>query len=224
MTTSGAITSTMTVGELISAALELIGVTRPGATLKSAQEAVGIKHLNWMLKKSQTQHLIWLEQEHNLPSWPADTKDATLDPRIFDVIGVRLVDGDNQIELQRYERDEYEAIPNKDAEGDPTIYSVVKERSNYRLRIWPVPTAITPLKVLSRRVIEDVTAASQHVDAPQEWLECIYHMLADRLIPVFGVASTPEAQLVSARAGAMYADLVAHDRYGSVYLQPADDY
>ena len=222
MTTSGTIDSTLTVLEVGNAALELIGQLRPGKNMSDAQGLLAVRHLNMMLKSWQANGVhLWREQDYTL-TWPAATPDGTLNPEVIDVEDVRHFRSSTyELQLIRYERDEYNTLPNKTQAGDPVCYSVVKERAAYRLRLWPVPAAETTLKITCARKIEDVTATAETLDVPQEWLEAVTYNLADRLAQVTGMTATPEAQDVKAKARDLYILLRDHQRSGSVFMQPA---
>lgn len=222
MATSGEISSTMTVLEVGNHAHQLIGVLRPGKSMSDAQGQRAVATLNMMLKSWQANSIhLWRSQDYDL-EWPAATPDGTLDPQIIDIEDVRVMRSPtSEIQLIRYERDEYNTLPYKAQPGAPTIYSVVKERNAYRLRLWPVPSVATDLVLTCARKIEDVTSTAEELDVPQEWLECVTYNLADRLAQVTGMTATPEAQDVKAKARDLYILLRDFQRSGSVFLQPA---
>lgn len=224
MPTSGTINSTLNARQVIDTAAEMIGVKSLGDDLSDDEADLGLKHLNWMLKSWQADGLTngWRVEEVTL-TWPADTATVTLDTNYLALDDVRRQASAVDTPLTAYTLAEYAEIPNKTSGGAPLIYSVRKTISTLAVSLWPVPTADTTIIANASRVIEDVTALTQNIDVPQEWLETVFTCLAARLVRPFRVhLSDPAgAQIITQAAETMYARLKDFDQEGgSVFLQP----
>ena len=223
MTTSGVTTGQMTARDIVTQALTLIGVARPGRVPSAADGILGLTSLNWALKSLQQMGAnIWRTQDVTYTVL-ANTIATTLTPDVIDVISARVViPNAYERTLARWERGEYADLPNKGVVGSPTCFTFVKETNDSMIRLWPVPYVDMTLTAQVARTIEDVTNLSQTIDLPQEWTETVFYMLADRLIDSFGVAesSPATAQRIAKRAQALLAASLDADRPGSVYMKP----
>lgn len=224
MTTSGVITSSLTVREVINTAAELIQRLPQGGTLSAANADLGIKHLNWMLKTWQASGACdgWRLSDVTI-TWPAATQSATLNTAYLDLINVRVRESSTDRDLNRLSAQEYASLPNKTSAGTPNSYFVRKTRSTIELSLWPVPSTASTIVADGVRVIEDVTALTETLDIPQEWHECVFYGLADRLSVPFGVhrADPILASEVSKRASGLFALMKSFDEEtGSIFLSP----
>ena len=218
MATSGVITSTVTVDEVIRAALQEIHVLPAGETASGEDAQDALRVLNWMLKTWQADGLQgWRDADMEVV-WPAATESATLDTNVHDLDAVRFRSSGIDRMLTRYSDREYAAIPNKSQAGDPLVYHVNKTRDTLKLKLWPVPASETTLYADASRVVEDVTALSQNIDAPQEWTETIVVCLAARLTTIHRVEPSL-ALAVSQRAADLYDRLMGFgSEPGSVFF------
>lgn len=219
MTTSGAISASMTAGEIVTTAATMIGACDPGEVMADEQARVGLTHLQWMLKSWQADGCnLWREFEDS-QNFVRGTTEKTLDPFVIDVLDARLVlSTTNERSLSRWEWGEYITLPNKIAQGTPACYVLRKQANAITMRLWPVPSQYYKVKYTAARVIEDVTAGSQTLDIPQVWTECIFTNLAKRLVAPYRIQPTPEIQEVMARADKLYFDMSNMDRPSSVFF------
>lgn len=222
MATSGTISSTLTALEIITTAAELIGATPVGDELPAEQSALGLKHLNWMLKTWQADGACnqWRLEEVSI-AWPAATATVTLDTNYLDLMNTRRRISGIDTPLTRYSISDYADMPNKTQAGTPVSYMIRKTASTLSVSLWPVPTAITTIMADAARVIEDVTALTQTLDVPQEWLETVFTCLAARLTRPFRthVSDPVLAQRIEQDAASMYARMKAFDdEDGSVFF------
>lgn len=214
MATSGTTNSTLTARQIIQQSFDLLGV---GKTMNAGDFELGMRQLNFMLKSMQSDGCnLWRDQDA-LIDWPAATPSGTLDPNFIDVFDVLWVqDATYERILLRWEKGEYDLLPNKITAGSPTIYCVTRGRDSLQMRIWPVPQDETFLKCDVATIIQDVTELSQNIDVPQMWLECVYYNLADRLMPSFGMPN----QQVTETANRLYSAMRDYDRPGSINMGP----
>lgn len=221
MATSGVITSSMTVREVITKALRLLGVTPIGETPQAEETQEAMESLNWMLKTMQADGCNLFREFEDTATFAADTATVTLAPRVLDVMEARrVISTSSELPLARWETGEYRQIPNKTASGNPVAYTLSKGVSSITMTVWPVPSASTDIKYTASRIIDDVTALDETIDLPQEWTEAVYYNLAARLIEPFSVMTTDpgRAQRIDAAAGALYQKLIGSDRPASVFF------
>lgn len=221
MATSGVISGLMTARDIVTAALQDMAVIAAREEPSAEDMALGIRHLNWMLKEWMADGCnLWREFEDSLVL-PANTATFTLDPRVVDVLEMRRVaTATNEMTLSRWERADYDCIPNKIAPGMPTCFVPLKMRDTYEVRFWPVPTVDTTIKYTAARVIEDIADEDDNVDAPQEWTSTIVANLAARMMPAFG-EQFQNVQTVRL-AAQLYQQMRAYDRPASYFMGTYD--
>lgn len=214
MATSGTIDSTMTARQVVTRALKLLAVAGAGQTVSDEDAEDGLEALNFMLKSMQAEGVnLWREEEVT-QTFVAGDIETLLTPRPLDVQSARIMTG-YQRTLSRWERGEYDQIPNKTSPGIPSCYFLDQRLDATYMRLWPVQSEDTDVIYTAARVIEDVTALEQNLDVPQMWLECICYMLAVRLYPLFG---SERIAAISAKADEIYSKMLDHDRPASVYM------
>lgn len=223
MALSGQIGGTLNARDIARKAMVMIGGPLENGEV-TAEDGLNIcMTLNFMLKSWQADGCnLWRLSDETI-TIPADTKTVTLDPRVMDVMEARYDGGATyQRQLARVEWGAYRSLPNKNAEGLPTQFTLNKQRTFIELTVWPVPTEDIVISFSGARVIEDVQTLNDDVDVPQEWIETAYTCLAERLIPDFNVdaLSPTVAARVTARAKFLYDKLRDFDRTGSVIMAP----
>ncbi len=227
MATSGTISSTMTARQRMLNAAQELGVIGSGQQLDAEEYVDMMSRLTFMLKSWQAEGVnLWRETPGSI-AIPADTATVTLDPYVIDVMEARLVQTSTfERPLQRWERGEYMAFPNKALPGWPIGFYIDKQRDQVTMNVWPVPQEDMDILYTYARVIEDVTDANQEVDAPQMWLETIWTNLASRSANMFGATRLdPNAVArVDARAQQLYQQLLDQDRPASVFMGSAYGY
>lgn len=223
MATSGDISGTMTARDLIRMAMILIGGPLENGEVTAEDGLTCVTLLNYMMKSWQAQGCnLWRLSDESV-TIPADTKTVELDPRVLDVMEARYVGGPTyQRQLSRYEWGDYRSLPNKDAAGTPTIYSLNKQRTAIYLTLWPVNTEEQEIVFSGARVIDDVNNLDDEVDAPQEWMETVFTCLAERMLPFYGIDTLQPAiaQRVTSRAQALYQQMLDFDRPASTFMRP----
>lgn len=221
MTTSGLISGTMTAQELVTAAMQELGLISAGEQPTSEEGELGMQRLTWMLKSWQAQGMnLWRDQEFTI-TFPIDTATVTLDPIVIDVPEARLVQTSTfERPLQRWENGQYRSIPNKAQSGTPTAFYIDKQRDAVTMTLWPVPFQEYDVIFTGARVIEDVTELTQTIDAPQMWMETIWTCLAERLAPAFGVTRIdPQTfAFVKQKADGLYQQMLDQDRPASIFM------
>jgi hypothetical protein len=221
MATSGAITATMTAFELVGAAMRRGRLLREGQTPDAQSFEEGRAALTRMLKSwTMDGANLWRDAEQTI-DLVSGTSTYTLSPRVMRVRNVRLVeDSVERNPLGEWGRDDYDAMPRKTQAGRPTVYVVNRLRASVTLILWPVPNDSTwDLKVGYERVIDDVTAADEEIDAPQEWFDAVIDNLAIRLADQEPLIDPRATVGVRAAAAEHYERAQGHDRSGPVIFE-----
>lgn len=214
MATSGVITSTMTAREIGEESLILLGVLESGGTMNGNDGAMVLRRLNFMLKSWQADGVnLWRESEVAQVAL-AGQAETLLTPRPLDIQSARIVSGYERT-LARWERGEYDQIPNKSSLGIPTCYFLDQRLDATYVRLWPIQSEDMILKYTSARIIEDVTDLDQTLDIPQMWIECVFYNLAVKLYPAFGCERIAP---IKEEADRLYSMMRDHDRPASIYM------
>lgn len=105
---------------------------------------------------------------------------------------------------------EYDDMPTKALAGIPTIYNYIPDRSYGQLNIWPTPSQGSYyFEATIERTLEDLDAASDDFDFPQEWLEPLAYQLGYRVCLAFG--RTERANQLLPIATDLLAQLISWD-------------
>jgi hypothetical protein len=94
----------------------------------------------------------------------------------------------NEVTLARLSLDSYANLPNKTFQGQPTQFWFDRKRDIPQLDLWPVANQASrywQIVCYRHAQIQDPTAFTQEVDAPQRWYEAIVWQLAWRLAQEF---------------------------------------
>lgn len=224
MTTSGSISGTLTVREVVQTSLELIGAQAIGDDVDPNIAILAIRHLNWMLKTWQADGLNQWRVEEVSITWPPFIATATLDTNYLDFLNGRSRVGGFDQTMEQISTSDYADITNKaSVSSRPLQYRVRKTTTTLEIALWPVPSVETIILGDGVRVIEDVTDLSQTIDIPQEWLETVFVCLAARLArPLRIHLSDPSlAATIQQDAQNAYARLRSFDQEtASLFLAP----
>lgn len=229
MATSGSTDFNLNSRQIITSALEIVGVLGSGANPSAADADVALRHLNLLLKTWGTRDFLATRTQ--------GTQALTQGVASYVLANVKRVywvqrrTGGNDTPLTDLSRQEYDELPRKASQGAPNSYYVDQQRTTTTLYLWPAPdagaAANTTIRYTYQRVMEDADDLNNDVDLPQEWLEALTYNLASRLILPFQmhIADPNGAALVRQTAGELYAALSADDQEtASAFFQPAQRY
>lgn len=221
MTTSGVTAWSLTARDIVTAALDENAIMRLGAVPTDIEMQKCILRLNGMLKSWAAKGVtMWREQNVTVTVTALDDG-ADLAAGITDVIDARLVVSSTlDRPLSKWERSEYDDVPNKAQRGTPIAYYVSHEATGARLTVWPVPVTDATIIIDTARTTETVTDANETLDIPEMWQETVYANLALRCAGLFD--RTPGDELVS-RARMLEQQLFDYDRPASYFMGPWDD-
>jgi|CXWL01.1.fsa_nt_gi hypothetical protein len=190
MTTSGSIDHSLTARQVVTFALRKAKVIDTLNDPAAEEMRDGLLDLNLMLKSWQTDSgpNLW-RQTFGSMALVAATASYVLTPRPFRLIEARYRNASGiDLEMIELTRQEYAAISQKTASGTPTQFYLDRQAASSTLYVWPVPASVTTetIQYTYQRVIEDIDAAANDLDIPQEWLETVGYNLAYRLSGSYG--------------------------------------
>lgn len=217
-----AVTGTTTVREVITDALLAIGSSTLGQSPAAEEMALGIRHLNRLMKQWQGEgNLRGLIATQSLTLTTAAS--YTLDPiRPARILNARYKA--NSIELPMIElgRQEYDELPTKDTTGVPTQFYYDKQNEASLFYIWPVMSAVTTetIEITYEREFEDIASANDIIDIAFEWQNAVILNLALSLAHTFGEADKRMA--IRADAKEAFDSAMGNDAEDSVYFTGED--
>jgi hypothetical protein len=222
MTTSSTTAWSMTARDHVVQALKKGRIISSGEVPTADEMADCTVEFNGLLKS-------WGAKASNL--WRDVTAPATVDAGnpevaleddVADVTAVRVViSATNQRQLFRWERDQYQMLPNKAASGSPTIYYVSESIGAPSLFVWPVPPADTTLSIDYLRMPETITDPGQTVDFPERYQEALYTNLAVNCWGLFRDEDPPA--WLTAKAAILERELLDASRPAAYWLWSASD-
>lgn len=179
MATSGTTTFNLDIDDVIEDAYERCGVqTRSGYDLKSARRSLNILFQEWMNRgihlwkvENETVNLVAGTTSYTAPSDASDVLEMTF----------RQVTSGTTTDttMTKISRSEYQALPNKYSQGQPTQYYVERNLSNVVINLYQTPgTTDTQINYNYIGRIQDVGAYVNQPDAPFRFLPCVVSGLA----------------------------------------------
>lgn len=218
------ITFSMTARDIATKAMQERKIIALGVTPKAKEEAYCLQTLNLMFKTWAARGLTLWTEEAGTATVEANNPIVTLAPRPIDVSSVNLLAQPGyERPMTRWEKGEYDTLPNKAQRGQPLIYSPTYKADGMGLRIWPVPVADMTILYTYSRVIQDVVQPADPVDVPQMWLEAVTLCLAAKL-NTFGDGGDPgHLAKIIVDAANLEQQMFDHDRPAS-YLIGSDYY
>lgn len=133
----------------------------------------------------------------------------------------RFFNTNQEVPLVELSYIEYMNQPSKTQQSTPNSYAFSPQRDKGDFYVWQAPNSVRDLvKFTYGRQVEDMSAALNNPDLPQEFLEPIIYKLAVRLSNVFGVAHGEDYQNLVQMAASVLDDMATVDTdYAPVYFQ-----
>jgi len=233
MTVSGSTNFSVNRDQLIRDALELVGAQAPDESMTDSELQSASRSLNMMLKAWQTDGLqLWLRRStsvtlvaaQNTYTFGPTGQDVTVGRPLKILKVMRKDTSDNEVELFALTQDQYKEQTPKTTTAVAVNYYYDPQLTNGYLYIWPTPGTTEAseytLDVLYHKPTDDMDAATDDFEFPQEWFEVIKYGLAIRLAPVYGLPLDDRKQLYY-EFKPMKDKLDSFDQEsGSVYFQP----
>ena len=176
MATSGTTTFNLELDDIIEDAYERCGLSgsRTGYQLRSARRSLNLLLSEW---GNRGVH-IWKVENHT-QNLTAGTTTYTAPSDASDVLEMVFRNGDTDTTMTKISRSEYQAIPNKSSQGQPTQYFIQRNLSNVQINLYLTPnTTDTQLNYYYLGRIEDAGAYTNTPDAPYRFLPCMVSGLA----------------------------------------------
>ncbi len=200
MATSGSVDYAITRDEIISEALQLIGVLESGGTADSNDVTSAARSLNLMVKSWVADGAkIWKVSEGELTlvdgqaTYTLGTGGDLVIDKPISIIEARRNETSSNIDTPIFSmsRTDYMMLSSKALESIPTQYYFQPGLTTSSFTVWPVPGATEAanytIKLSYYSLLEDFDASSDNPDFPIEWGETLAYNLAIRLAPKFGV-------------------------------------
>lgn len=228
MATSGSTNFSLTRDQIISHALQLLGVIGSGETASANDVTYCSNALNMMTKAWQAQGIhLWKETSATV-TIVADTYQYSVSPRPLNIISARYSYGSGlDRKMKKLGRSEYDAIPTKTTSTGPsTCFHYSPQLTTGQLYVWPVPTSSEvsnsdSIKITYMASLEDFDASGDDPDFPQEWLDCLAYNLAVRVAPAFGLSLSKANPDIIQTAMALLGEMQAWDsEEGSIRITP----
>lgn len=209
MAVSGSTDFSVNRDQLIKDSLELIGAKAPDESMTDSELQSASRTLNMMLKTWQTDGLQLWQRRSLSVTLIADTASYALGPggatvtgrplKILKVMRKNSSSPASEVEVFKLSQSEYQEQTPKLTTGVPVSYYYDPQLTNGNLYIWPAPSSTEvseyTLEVLYQKPSDDMDAATDDFEFPQEWFETIKYGLAIRLAPIYGLPIEERRQL-----------------------------
>lgn len=223
--TSGDYSATAT--NIITEALEQIGVLQEGEAPSTEQSTSALRSLNYLIKTWGANTHIWAQAEYTLDlvgstgAYTLDVGNVGYTPQ--KVINVTRIDATGQeVPLNPLTQEEWYALGNRTTEGTPVNYYAQRkvEPDGMTFNVWPIPADTTyDLNLWLQYPIRDVDTASEDMWFTQEWYLALSYGLAYLLSSKYGVSSS-EKMLLKEAMDSFRWEAESFQTDGSVYFQP----
>ena len=209
-TTSGTVTFSMDVDDLIEQALEAIGKEHTsGIEMQKARRILNLVLIQLQNKNIPLSKIATVNQ-----ALTTDTASYVLDTSILDVLEVVINKDGRDLPINRYGVKEYHNIPNKlQSISRPNLYKTERLNNAVTITFWPVQdNDDCTAKMLVSKKIEDITAMYQKVDLPTRYLPLLVKLLSYELACTrTGIPDNIKDRL-KRDAAELYPDTVDEDR------------
>jgi hypothetical protein len=129
-----------------------------------------------------------------------------------------------EVEMDVVAKQEYEAMSNKEAEGEPILLAYDPQLTDGRVFIYPrFSDGKTAIKIVFHRPFEDFDAANDTPDFPQAWYLPLMLQLAVLLAPVYGLPVSDRKELKTEAGAALSLALANDTEEGSLKIQPDNE-
>ena len=225
-------THKLTATDIITEAMELVGVLEEGESPSTAQLTTALRSLNNIIKMWSADTQIFAQNEYEL-TLVASQADYTLDSGNvgyipWKILNATLVHNTNstEIPLSQLTQEEWYALTDKTTEARPTQYYQKRNPVGVAtdLHLWPVPSDTTyNMKLWIQYPLRDVTSGTDDVYFTQEWYLALSFALAFVLAHKYGI-SLQERDRIQIASEHFKDQASSWDTDGAVYFQPMEAY
>ena len=218
--------------DIITEALEILGVLGDGEAVSTTQKSSSLRTLNNLIKLWSADTAIYAQGEYTLDltastaSYTLGTANVGYIPnKILNVTRLHTADG-NEVPLNPLSQEEWYALADKTTEGIVVQYYAKRNAvgTNMDLYLWPVPEDTTyDLKLWIQYPIRDNTLGTEDVHFTQEWYLALSYGLAYLLAPKYGIVGS-ERQALGQDMHMFREEASSYDTDGSVFFTPSSQY
>jgi hypothetical protein len=227
--TSGDYAATAT--NIITEALEIIGVLAEGEAPSANQSTSALRSLNYLIKMWSADTQIWAQGEYTLDlvastgSYTLSAANVGYTPQdIVKAVRVNSSSGE-EVAIFPLTQGEWYDLADKTTTGTVVNYFAQRLHADVgmTLLVWPLPANTTfDLKLWLQYPYRDVDAGSDDVWFPQEWYLALSYGLASIIAPKYGIGAQEKMDIKTAADEFRFeADSFQTD--GSVFFQPNRD-
>jgi len=192
----------MTILEIITSSLRLIGQLGPGRTAGPSETTDALFVLNRMLESWANDRLLVYAIDRNVFSLVASKTYYTIGtsgadwnltrPLRLDNVGL-MIDAQTEVPLQQLTEDEYAEVRQKALTStQPTQVFYEATYPNGTLFVWPTPTQVRSLVLYTFAPISTFASASDTMSLPPGYADAVRYNLAVRLAPEWGKTARPD--------------------------------
>jgi len=220
----------MSATDVITEALETLGVLEEGEAPSSAQSTSAIRSLNMLIKMWQADTQIYAQDEYEL-TLVASTSLYELSSSNVGYIPTKILNAtlihntsSNEIPLSQLTQEEWYSLTDKTTEAKPTQYYQKRNPVGVAmdLHVWPVPPDTTyNMKLWIQYPLRDISTGTDDVFFTQEWYLALSFGLAFILAHKYGM-SIEERDRLQITSEHFKDQASSYDTDGSVYFQPME--
>lgn len=214
--------------DIITEALEQLGILGEGESPNSDQITSSLRTLNMMVKLWGADYNIYAQKQLTV-DLVASTQDyffgnsagAYIPQKIISATLTNTTTNDD-VPLTIITRDEWEHLSNKTKEGTPTLvyYKTGAVNESATFSVWPVPQDTTyDIDLWVQYPVRDLDAGTDDLYFPQEWFLALAFGLAYYLAPKYGVNGGDRDRL-GVDMETLRNEAESYITDGSVYFQP----
>lgn len=143
-------------------------------------------------------------------------------PTAANVTGYLLSTNFTDFSISRLNRDDYQNLPNKRFEGNPSLQYWMNRQISPTYTLWPVPNdEAACIYMLTHRQIQDVGTMVNNIEIPDRWLDAILWELAAMCSVEIPTMPVDRIQLCMQMAATSLQNADAEERDNApIYLQP----
>lgn len=199
MTTSGVTTWQPTARDFVTQALRERGALSSGEDPTADEMEDCLFRFNGILTRIGSRaSALWREATGTF-TVTANVPTVALSAGIREIANAWLV---NSATIHRplsiWARDDYYSLPNKASSGSPTALYLSKGNASSTAYVWPVPTANATIGIDYLRAPEIITEAGQTVDFPEDYVDHLTTILAERCWGLFREGDPPQKLILDA--------------------------
>ena len=217
----------LTGNDIVTEALELLGVLGDGDTTSPTQTTSSLRTLNNLIKLWSADTAIYAQDEYTLDLTTTGTYTlgvsnvGYIPNKVLNVTRILTADS-TEVPLNPLTQEEWYALADKTTTGTVVQYYAKRNAVGVDMDflVWPVPANTNyDLKLWLQYPIRDITVGTEDMWFTQEWYLALSYGLAYLLAPKYGVIGS-ERQQLQQDMFMFREEASSYDVDGSVYFQP----